>query len=105
MDAANPQFPHEKVPSKDLPIISTDAMQEKTLEELKAATSDLTSETPGTRIAPKAPETRQRVFEAHGPAGVDHKLIEQADQLIGRVLRMMVEKRASDLHLRAGTPL
>ncbi len=51
------------------------------------------------------PKFSKQVSLDHQVHAVDHQLVEQADHLIAKVLKMMVEKRASDLHIRAGTPI
>src|SRR2546430_328505 len=102
MDAPNPAQPSEKAfPAKDVNrSASADPAVENRTEDLNPIPLDHPAE------APAKPQARQaiRVPDIHA-LPVDNKLIEQADQLISKVLRMMVDKRTSDLHLRAGTPL
>jgi twitching motility protein PilT len=88
MDAPNPS-----------PQPDSGAPKEINLEDLKPIHSELEVH------KPEGNGVKQRISEVHAVAQHDQKLVEQADQLIANVLKMMVEKRASDLHLRAGTPL
>src|SRR5690349_19079572 len=92
MDAPNPKDPIAKL-EKDI-----NSREDRPLSpgiqpdhELKASEASPKQKSP-------------RPFDIH-VSPIDHRLVEQADQVINTILKMMVEKRASDLHLRAGTPL
>lgn len=104
MDAPNPSQPPDKGnPLSDIfkPLSSAEPTPEKSLSDLKPIPLDHPAETNGLKHAAKPPA---RIPDIHA-LPLDNKLMEQADHLINKVLRTMVEKRASDLHLRAGTPL
>jgi len=122
MDALNPPVPPEesKTPESRPPLLSGPSVPPKETGNGKAAKPEPASQArdpkPSAEIEallsprpqksqPPAEAPRNRSAEVHAVPNDSHKLAEQAQELVTSVLKTMVEKRASDLHVRAGNPL